>query len=76
VRLWPASLYGSLEELAERGFVEPLDAERSPDDESERKRFFRLTRAGRSLLTAETERLATVVRIARSRVKARAGEAG
>lgn len=75
VRLWPATLYGAIEELRERGWIEELDTpRRRPPDESERKRFYRLTRAGRAALVAETNRLAAIVRVARSRVKARAGE--
>lgn len=75
VRLWPAMLYGSLEELADRGWIEALDdARRRPTDESERKRFYRLTRAGRSALAAETDRLSALVRVARTRIKPRAGE--
>jgi DNA-binding PadR family transcriptional regulator len=70
VRLWPAMLYGSLDELIEDGWI----AETIPPsaDESERKRFYQLTRAGRRVLTAETERLAGLVKVARARLK-RAG---
>jgi DNA-binding PadR family transcriptional regulator len=75
VRLWPATLYGSLEELRERGWIEELDTpRRRPADESERKRFYRITRSGRAAVIAETERLATLVRVARSRIKPRTGE--
>ena len=74
VRLWPAMLYGALEDLSDRGWIEELtDARRRPDG-SERKRYYRLTRAGRAAVAAETERLAGLVRIARTRVKPRAGE--
>jgi DNA-binding PadR family transcriptional regulator len=74
VRLWPAMLYGSLEDLADRGWIESLDHARRRPDEGERKRFYRLTRAGRQALAAETERLSALVRVARSRIKTRAGE--
>jgi DNA-binding PadR family transcriptional regulator len=75
VRLWPAMLYGSLEELADRGWIEPLDDVRlKPADAGERKRFYRLTRAGRAVVAAETERLAALVSAARSRIKPRPGE--
>jgi DNA-binding PadR family transcriptional regulator len=75
VRLWPAMLYGALEDLSGRGWIEELtDPRRRPSDESERKRYYRITRAGRAALAAETNRLAGVVRIARARVKPRAGE--
>lgn len=70
VRLYPATLYGSLEELRERGWIEEPDTpRRGSADESERKRFYRITRAGRAALRAETDRLAAVVRIARARMK-------
>jgi DNA-binding PadR family transcriptional regulator len=71
VKLWPATLYGTLEELIERGWI--VEAARAPADESERKRFYRLTRAGRQTLGSETDRLASVVKVARTRLK-RAGE--
>ena len=67
VRLWPATLYGTLDELVERGWIEELD--RHPADESECKRFYTITRTGRQALTAETDRLATLVRVARTRLR-------
>jgi DNA-binding PadR family transcriptional regulator len=74
VRLWPATLYGAIEELADRGWIVELDEPRRPADESERKRYYRLTRAGRAVLTAETERMAEVVRLARGRIQVRPGQ--
>jgi DNA-binding PadR family transcriptional regulator len=77
IKLWPAMLYGSLEDLVDRGWIEALDDPRKrPADESERKRFYRLTRTGRAIVTAETERLASLVHVARSRIKTRPGESG
>jgi DNA-binding PadR family transcriptional regulator len=75
-RLWPASLYGTLEELSESGLIEELDDPRDrPANESEKKRFYRLTRAGHRALAAETARLAALVKIAKSRLKPRSGDA-
>ena len=75
-RLWPASLYGTLDELEEAGLIEELDDPRHrPADESEKKRFYRLTRAGHRALAAETDRLAALVKVARSRLKPRPGDA-
>jgi DNA-binding PadR family transcriptional regulator len=72
VRLWPATLYGALEELCDHGWIEELTAEMDrPAEESERRRYYRITRAGRRVLAAETERLAGLVRIARSRARRR-----
>src|SRR5688572_21625261 len=67
VRLWPATLYGTLDELVERGWIEEVSDH--PTAESERKRFYTLTRAGRHALVAETERLAALVRVARTRLR-------
>jgi DNA-binding PadR family transcriptional regulator len=72
IKLWPATLYGTLDALNDQGWI--TESVQTPADESERKRFYSLTRAGRQALAAETERLAGVVRIARGRLK-RAGEA-
>jgi DNA-binding PadR family transcriptional regulator len=74
VRLWPATLYGSIDELVERGWLGELDTERlRPANESEKKRFYRLTAAGHRALAAETSRLAGVVKVARARMKPRTG---
>jgi DNA-binding PadR family transcriptional regulator len=72
VKLWPATLYGSLEDLLEYGWIEELDepSERPPDA-GERKRIYRITRAGTRVARGETRRLADLVRVARSRVRPR-----
>ena len=76
IRLWPASLYGTLDELSDTGLIEELhDPRDRPSDESEKKRFYRLTRAGHRALAAETDRLGALVKIARSRLKPRPGGA-
>ena len=77
VRLWPAMLYGALEDLSDRGWIEEIDERMGrPVNESERRRYYRITRAGRAAVAAETRRLADLVRLARSRVKPRTGESG
>ena len=73
VRLWPATLYGALDELEQRRWIEELTDARRPADESQKRRYYRLTRSGRAALAAETDRLASVVRIARARAKPRPG---
>lgn len=70
-RLWPATLYGSLDELRSRKWIEELPEH--PEAESERKRYYRLTRTGRAVLTDEGERLGRLARLARART--RTGEA-
>jgi DNA-binding PadR family transcriptional regulator len=69
VRLWPATLYGSLDQLRRWGLIEELRD--PPLGESERRRFYRITAAGRDAAGAETGRLADLVRVARARTKPR-----
>ena len=39
LRLWPATLYRALDELAEEGFVQTLDDRERPEGQSRRKRY-------------------------------------
>jgi DNA-binding PadR family transcriptional regulator len=75
VRLWPATLYGSLDELQDTGWIAEIDDPDERPQESEKRRIFRLTIAGRRVLSAETDRLAALVRVARARIKPRTGAA-
>jgi PadR family transcriptional regulator PadR len=67
VRLWPATLYGSLEELVGQGWLKEMTEDERPDGVVGRERFYRLTGAGREALEAETVRLESLARAARSR---------
>ena len=58
LHLWPATLYGSLDDLAEHGWIEEVsDPAERPKGESEKKRFYRITPQGAHLLAADAERL-------------------
>jgi DNA-binding PadR family transcriptional regulator len=75
-RLWPVQLYGTLDALESSGLIEELDDPRHrPADESEKKRFYRLTRAGHRALATETDRLGALVKVAKARLKPRSGSA-
>jgi DNA-binding PadR family transcriptional regulator len=75
-RLWPVQLYGTLDALEDDGWIEELDDPRHrPADQSEKKRFYRLTRGGHRALAAETDRLGALVKTARSRLKPHPGGA-
>ncbi len=65
VRLYPATLYGSIRELRERGWIEALDAEDDPDAD-QRRREYRLTPAGRDALKSEVARLQGILDSARA----------
>ena len=68
VRLWPATLYGSLEELVEHEWLEEIVDDDRPDGRSGRERFYRITRAGRLALEREAARLESLARVARARL--------
>ena len=68
LRLWPATLYGSLDELAEHGWIEEVADGRERSGESARLRFYRLTAQGRRELKAETKRLESLASVARMRL--------
>ncbi len=68
VRLWPATLYGSLEELVEHGWLEEVPDDERPDGITGRERYYRITRAGRLALAREATRLESLAHVARTRL--------
>lgn len=62
VRLWPATLYGTLKRLIEAGLIEESDRRPAPEEDDARRRYYRLTAIGRQVLDAECERLQGLVR--------------
>lgn len=65
VRLWPATLYGSIKRLIEAELIEESDERPAPELDDARRRYYRLTGLGRRVLDAECERLQELVRIIR-----------
>ncbi|HEY7821067.1 MAG TPA: helix-turn-helix transcriptional regulator, partial [Vicinamibacteria bacterium] len=45
LRLWPATLYGTLELMSREGLIEELEEGERPE-ESEKRRYYRITRFG------------------------------
>jgi DNA-binding PadR family transcriptional regulator len=68
-KLGPGTLYDNLQKLTNQGIVE--DAPRKSADDDPRRRYFRLTKFGRSVLAADVERLEELVRAAKGRLRAR-----
>jgi DNA-binding PadR family transcriptional regulator len=62
-KLGPGTLYDNLQKLMSQGLVE--EAPRPSKDDDPRRRYYRLTPAGRGVLTAEVSRLEAVVHEAR-----------
>jgi len=73
LRLWPVTLYGSLDELREHAWIRELDVAPVVAEDRGHRRWFRITPQGRRALTAEIERLQTLVAVAQRRL-AGAGE--
>ena len=63
IQLGPGTLYGSLKRLVEQGWIEEIER---GEDGDERRRYYKLTRSGRSAAVAEAQRLAGAVRKARA----------
>lgn len=63
MRLGPGTLYSSIQALLEEELIEDL----APKPGHERRRYYRLTSAGRKLARSEADRLAGVLRIARAK---------
>lgn len=67
VRLWPATLYGSIKRLIEAELIEESDERPAPELDDARRRYYRLTKLGRRVLDAECERLQGLVRTIRAK---------
>jgi DNA-binding PadR family transcriptional regulator len=67
VRLWPATLYGSIKRLIEAELIEESDERPAPELDDARRRYYRLTPLGKRVLDAECERLQELVRTVQSK---------
>jgi DNA-binding PadR family transcriptional regulator len=65
IRLWPATLYGSIKRLIEAGLIEASDERPAPELDDARRRYYRLTSLGKRVLDAECDRLQELVRTIR-----------
>jgi DNA-binding PadR family transcriptional regulator len=65
VRLWPATLYGSIKRLIEADLIEESDERPAPELDDARRRYYRLTAFGKRVLDAECDRLQELVRAIR-----------
>jgi DNA-binding PadR family transcriptional regulator len=57
VRLWPVTLYSSLDELARLEWIRELTGDEHPAGMSNKRRYFRITNQGRQALAAEAKRM-------------------
>lgn len=66
-RLGPGTLYRSIKQMLERGWIEESGERPDPELDDERRRYYRMTDLGRRVAGAEAERLASLVETAREK---------
>lgn len=66
-RLGPGTLYGAVKRLLRAGLIEEADERPDPELDDQRRRYYRLSAAGRRVAAAEAERLAELVREAHAK---------
>jgi len=69
LRLWPATLYRTLDDLVAEGLIAELTGPEHPEGGGGRRRYYRLTRRGRSELAAAADRLMEIAGTARQRLQ-------
>jgi len=62
----PSTLYSSIRRLLESGLIEELDRRPDPDQDDERRRYYRLSSLGRQVAELEARRLERLLRDART----------
>lgn len=67
VRLGPGTLYGSIKRMLADGMIEETEERPDPEQDDERRRYYRLTDFGLRVARAEAERLERLVITARKR---------
>ena len=66
VRLSAGTLYRSIQRMLEEGFLIEIDERPDPEEDDERRRYYRITPLGRSVARAEAQRLIDLVKMARA----------
>lgn len=65
LKLNPGTLYSTIRRLLDQGLVVELDERPDPEDDDERRRYYRLTETGRAVARAEASRLQQALAFAR-----------
>jgi len=67
LRLGPTTLYRTIRSLLNAGLIDEADERPDPALDDQRRRYYRLTPAGRQAARAETERLRRLVAVAETK---------
>ncbi len=66
LRLSAGTLYGSIKRLLEEGLIVELRESQRPEEDDDRRRYYRLTPLGRKAAKAEVRRMADLLEQARA----------
>jgi len=66
LRLSAGTLYRSIQRMQEDGLIVELRERPAPDEDDERRRYYRITPLGSAVARAEATRLSVLVRMARA----------
>jgi DNA-binding PadR family transcriptional regulator len=66
LQLSAGTLYRSIQRMLEQGLIVETHERPAPDQDDERRRYYRITRFGTAVARAEAQRLASLVRLARA----------
>jgi DNA-binding PadR family transcriptional regulator len=67
LRLSAGTLYRSIQRMLEQGLIVEPRERPAPEDDDERRRYYRITPLGASVAKAEARRLSDLVKMARAR---------
>ena len=67
VKLGPGTLYTSIKRLLAAGMIEESGERPDPELDDQRRRYYKLTKLGRKVLTAEVQRMERMLRHARTK---------
>jgi DNA-binding PadR family transcriptional regulator len=71
IQLGPGTVYAAIRRLEDEGLIEESPRRPDADLDDARRRYYRLSRSGRTALRAETERLQATVAFALKQLKIR-----
>ena len=66
LRLSAGTLYRSIQRMLEQGLIVETSERPAPEDDDERRRYYRITPFGTAVAKAEAQRLTNLVRMARA----------
>ena len=72
-RMGPGTLYTTIQRLLDLNLIQETENARGQSDHENRRRYYKLTRTGKTVLAADISRMESVVRFARKLVPKTSG---